>query len=61
MINRFNFSEALNASLLHRYDFIQRSSLHCRYFFTENHCLMLHHGYFFKEIHRLLLHHRYPL
>jgi hypothetical protein len=63
-------NEALNASSLQYFrsvkrfiatTFTPRLTLHCRYFFKEDHRLTLNHRYFLKEIHRLTLHRRYFL
>jgi hypothetical protein len=64
MLHRFNFYEALNASLLHRFiaaNFYSALIASSPLLFKENYRLTLHRRYFFKEIHRLTLHRCYFL
>jgi hypothetical protein len=53
--------EALNASLLHRYDFFSALNVSSPLISIGKDRLTLHRRYFLKEIHRLTLHRRYFL
>jgi hypothetical protein len=59
MLHHFNFSEALNASLLHAMIVYSAFTALSELFFRENYHLMLYPRYVLKEIHRLTLHRCY--
>jgi hypothetical protein len=53
--------EALNTSLLIRYNFYSAFNASLPLLFKENYRVTLHRRYFFTEIHRLRLHRRHFL